>query len=545
MKKLISSYTFNAIAGTITFPTYTTLDLKRFLIITNVRANTIIYNFADTTKGGTVTGNVLTLVYNTTAMNNTDDLQVFYEFDTPIATTLPQGTETSMLTRSVPAVVDRISFAKALSGSVDSDWGTLKQTGSGMAVNQTGGNLVITSGTTANAETIIRSNNSYAGGLRLRAKTILSQRIANNNFFVELVDVIQDAASVTINSATSVTVTFTTNPFTSVNVGQYMYLGGYSGTGTFVPGRYAIASVSGSTVTYTVAGFAVGSGTCSVFGWNYYHLVYDGTTATNAKFDTQRRGYNTGDTTVTINTTASPGHLAMMTANDMSAVLYDQLVASSTAVRSTARASRDENVPDDASALYLQIRVANGSTAPASTTTWTVGYVAVSNYSGQDVVVQDTRMTTNAPTPVDILRSVATTTTVSSITAGTNAIGDVGVQYRANATGAATAVSILSPATNAAASVKASAGRLIGWYLQNSATAVRSVKIYNATSVTLGTTAAAFEIDIPAGGFAEVNLLGGIAMSTGIMWACTAGKGLTDNTGGVTANDVSGVVFYV
>jgi len=339
------------------------------------------------------------------------------------ATVLPQGSETGLRVRSIPQKVDRISFVKAISNNVDTTWGGLVGAiGSGQGVNQTGGNLVITTGTTVNVETIIRSTKSYSGAVRIRAKTILSQRIANNTFYIELVDVIQDAASITISSATAVTVTFTTNPFDATSVGQSMYLGKYSGTGTFIPGRYTIASVSGSTVTYTVAGFAVGSGTVSVFGWNYYHLLYDSTTATNAKFDTQRRGYNTGDTAATINTTASPGHLAIITANDMSAVLADQVVASATTVRTTIRASRDENVPDDAPALYLQIRTANGSTAPASTTTWTVGYVAVSNFSGQDVVVQDTRQSPNVPLTVDVMRSVtiATTGTISSGTITAN-----------------------------------------------------------------------------------------------------------------------------
>lgn len=124
-------------------------------------------------------------------------------------------------------------------------------------------------------------------------------------------------------------------------------------------------------------------------------------------------------------------------------------------------------------------------------------------------------------------------------------MGDVGVQYRANATGAATFASILSPATPAGASIKGSAGRLIGWSLVNTSAGLRSVKIFNATAVTMGTTGAAFEIDIPAGGRAELQLPGGIAMSTGIMWAVTGAKGLTDNTTtGLAANDVSGVMLY-
>jgi hypothetical protein len=333
-------------------------------------------------------------------------------------TTVPTGTTSALPVATRPAYVDRISFAKALTGSVDSAWGAVKVTGTGMAVNQTSGNLVITTGTTANSETIIRSTNAYTGSLRLREQTTLSQRIANNNFYVELVDVIGDALSITISSATVAVVTIPSNPFDSTNVGQSMYLGAYSGTGTFVPGRYVIASVSGNNVTFTVAGFAAGSGTCSAFGWNYYHVLYTSTTATNANFDTQRRGYNSGDTVATINTTAAPGHVGIVTASDMQAVFSDQLIASSTAARNTIRASRDTNVPDDYP-LYVQIRAANGSAAPATTTTWTIGFLTVSNFSAQDVAIQDVRQTTsNAPLPVDIQRAITltTSTTVNATT---------------------------------------------------------------------------------------------------------------------------------
>jgi hypothetical protein len=93
--------------------------------------------------------------------------------------------------------------------------------------------------------------------------------------------------------------------------------------------------------------------------------------------------------------------------------------------------------------------------------------------------------------------------------------------------------------------VKASAGRVIGWQLQNSATGVRSVKLFNATAPTLGTTSAVFEIDIPAGGRSEVQLPGGIGFSTACTYSVTSAKGLTDNTAtGLALGDVSGAFFY-
>lgn len=133
-----------------------------------------------------------------------------------------------------------------------------------------------------------------------------------------------------------------------------------------------------------------------------------------------------------------------------------------------------------------------------------------------------------------------------SLAAGTLLAADVGFQYRANNTGAATAVSILSPATPAGALMKSGAGRLIGCFLTNTAAALRSVKFYNATAVTMGTTAAAFEIDLPQNAYGTFNLPGGIGFATGIMTATTSAKGLTDNTAtGLVANDVSGTCWFL
>jgi len=478
MKRLITTYTFNAVGQTITFPGYTTMELKRFLIITNVVSNVIIYNFADPVRGGFVAGNVLTLDYSTVAMNNADELQIFYEEDAG-SSTLAVSTDYGEKIRAVPAKTDRISFAKVIANGVDSEWGVLRATGTGMAVNQTAGNLVITTGTTINSETIIRSNSSYIGGVRLRSKIILSQRIVNQSFFIELVDVVQDAASITINSAVSVTVTFTTNPFTSQNVGNFMYLGNYSGTGTFVPGRYAIASVSGSTVTYTVAGFAAGSGTCSVFGWNYYHVLYDGTVATSSKFDTQRKGWALGDSAFTINTTASPGHAIALTGSDAQAAITDAAASGYYAFTSSApaRAFRTEHVPDDAN-LFVQIRVVNGTVAPASTTTWTVGFVAVGNFAALDTVIQDMRaIPTTSPLPMAVTNTPAVTVTSGTITATATSTPATGTTYN-----------LVTTASTNAAFIKASAGSMYEITISNPTATPAYVKLFNKTTApTVGT----------------------------------------------------------
>ena len=86
MKQLLAtdtpgSYAFDKTAKTVTFSGLRhDLTLSNILLITNVTANTIIYNFADSTKGAvSFNNNVLTLDFDTSSMANTDVLQIFLD----------------------------------------------------------------------------------------------------------------------------------------------------------------------------------------------------------------------------------------------------------------------------------------------------------------------------------------------------------------------------------------------------------------------------------------------------------------------------------
>lgn len=100
MKLQLTNYTFNKSSKTVTFTDYTTIRLDSILLITNVTDNIIVYNFADPLLGGTVSNNVLTLTYDTSAMDDTDKLQIFYDdgdiqpANSELQTTLNSLTET-------------------------------------------------------------------------------------------------------------------------------------------------------------------------------------------------------------------------------------------------------------------------------------------------------------------------------------------------------------------------------------------------------------------------------------------------------------------
>ena len=80
---IVGGYTFNPAAKTITFTGLQyTITLANILLITNTTANTIIYNFADSTNGAiSFANNVLTLDYNTASMNATDALQIYIDVE--------------------------------------------------------------------------------------------------------------------------------------------------------------------------------------------------------------------------------------------------------------------------------------------------------------------------------------------------------------------------------------------------------------------------------------------------------------------------------
>jgi hypothetical protein len=84
MKRLIGSdfgiYDFDPTARTVTFFDTPAFSINQVLLITNVTAGKIIYNFADSSLSGTLSKNVITLVYDTSLMKTTDNLQIYIDF---------------------------------------------------------------------------------------------------------------------------------------------------------------------------------------------------------------------------------------------------------------------------------------------------------------------------------------------------------------------------------------------------------------------------------------------------------------------------------
>jgi hypothetical protein len=556
MVQNITNYTFNATGKQVTL-TGVTANVEKVRLIKNLTTNTYIYKFTDALTISAA-GSVITFTGSNLGMLNTDDLLIQYDLDTSLDTQLvglnnllidmPSDVTPSLPIRQSPQKYNDCSFAQVGSGILTPDF-TQIAAGSGMTVSQSAGNLVIATGTTVNAEFVARGVYLANGAQTLKQITTLSQRIANNNFFIELVDIIGDALAYNIVNTTTVDVTKTAHGFTAQNVGQRIDLCALSSVG--VPMEGVIASIpDANTIRFTVAGYpASGSGTLSLTGYNKIELLYTGTTATNLSFNTRRRGWQNTANTATINTTAS-GHLVSVNTEYGISSLSDKTLVAGIAL--TDRTSWDTNIPTPDVNMYVQIRAKNGTTAPASTTTWTIGMVRLEDYSATQVAISSTRQQSlNNSLPVRVLSAPTTTVTgtvtanigTGALAAGTNAIGDVGIQYRASVTGAASRSHLISAGTTNATIVKASAGRLLGWNISNTNAAFRYVKLHNQTTSPTAGSGVVQTIAVPPNSNINYSLEGGVAFTTGIGMTTVTGAADADNTA-VGANDLTIDLFF-
>ena len=99
---------------------------------------------------------------------------------------------------------------------------------------------------------------------------------------------------------------------------------------------------------------------------------------------------------------------------------------------------------------------------------------------------------------------------------------------------------LVTPLTVAATVVKVAAGRLYAMSVGNAQASIVYLKLYNATTVTLGTTSPIQNIMIPASSTVTLPINNyGLFFSTGICFAVTGGQALLDSTALTTASVVN------
>ena len=177
----------------------------------------------------------------------------------------------------------------------------------------------------------------------------------------------------------------------------------------------------------------------------------------------------------------------------------------------------------------------NGTSSPATTTTWTVGVVDISSVTALPVVLQNVApMSANSALPVEQVSSVpvvvSSITTAPALVASSAVIGDVGIIYRSNASAGASRSHLISGASTNATNVKAGVGRLVGWSIHNTNAAIRCVKLHNTAGTPTAGSGVVQTISVPANGVRELTVEGGIPFSTGIAFTTvteTADAGTT------------------
>lgn len=132
--------------------------------------------------------------------------------------------------------------------------------------------------------------------------------------------------------------------------------------------------------------------------------------------------------------------------------------------------------------------------------------------------------------------------TMVALPAGANAVGDVGLQVRANATGAALIHHIVSAAATNVAPIKATAGRVMGYCLSNNTAAWRYVKLHN-TAAAIAGVGVVMTIGIPPNGKAENAQPTGIGFSTAISRSIVTGAADADITP-TLVTDVVGDIYF-
>lgn len=431
---------------------------------------------------------------------------------------MPADADDYVPVRSLPQKKSRFGFSKSLASTVDSAFGSAILSGSGQTVSQVSGALNITTGTTAYAETILRGDASILDCFTYRWSTVLSQRIANQSFIFELVDIIGNNLAYTINSTTSVTVTIPNNPFTADNVGQKMsWVPTAASAGTSYVMEATIASVSGNTVTLSFmssVGAGTGTGVCYLFGWNYHRITYDGTSTTSNKYQTQRNGWPGTANTVTMTSSASPGHIAIYNVEDNIATLSDQTRATATSMLNSYRAQNFQDMPDGNLPLVFQIRVRNDGT-PASTSTLSVAFVDFELYTPQQVSLTSTR----PQSPVSTLNAQILNTVTAQLQL--NSASSTGTGY-----------ALTTAASTNLVSIKASRALLAELTVFNSSASTIYLKLYNkASAPTLASDVPLLVIPIAAGAFfAQSFGTVGKLFGTGLAMAITGAVGNTDTT---------------
>ncbi len=393
-------------------------------------------------------------------------------------------TRTPVNGNGVPYITTaRAKFRDAFLTFDTTDNWTLVQTGSGQTITvagATGGSryLNIASGTTINSETIIVSRQTFKAPSSVLVGLSMSQRIANCDAFVEIVEV----------DDTGAVLTDTTQP-----------------SAVFNNARNAAA------------------------------FQFTGTTATSQRIQVRQDGLSEESAAITLTTTAATGtnpnfipagqfEITLRTRDIQFSSMTINAVAAKVAPTGSLRNTR---VPNPDGLYALRIRVKNGGTAPASNTDVRIHSVTVLDDTRLSVdfgSIAGVALPQNAP-PVQVVNTVGISGAVTMTSTTVNPVVP------------ATPYFVNSAATTNGALILTGTSNLSSFYATNEGASVAYVKLYNkATAPTVGTDVPEMIIPVPAAasgipGVANPSIgFHGLRFALGLGIAITRNAVYTDTT---------------
>ena len=336
--------------------------------------------------------------------------------------------------------------------ALPTDW-TIAQLGTNQSVNVANSIMSIVAGTDASQKTIVRCTQPIRPRFYVRFIVSLSQRIANQNTYLE------------------------------------------------------ITNAAGDT---------------------YARYDLNGTSATSGQGVTANKGTANSPVSATIPTTASYASLTIYA--DTTDVVFSSSASNGNAAQSGIIAF-DRLVFDPNEDYYVQVRVTNGATPPASSTTVNVDAVVIQDMTSVrvDVVRGDGVAAVNNAIPVNV-QSAPTTTVQPTIS---------------TSFGFGTLHHAISAATTNATSVKTSVGVIGSIELTNNTASWRYFKLYNkASAPTVGTDTPVKTVGVPPNTTLSLNFgHAGLRLTTGIAYALTTGIAVAD-TAAVGLNEMAVNISY-
>lgn len=315
--------------------------------------------------------------------------------------------------------------------------------GTGMSVTQSAGSLNVTTGTTASSTTfmVLMDYEAEPGDFGYPVKKFktpmvtkahirsISQRIANQNFSIEIMDEICLDANVTFTSTSTATVVMTSpaRSYNTTDVGKKLQLVMTTGsqvtpyqsvTITAATSAYdSVTETKTTTLSITGVNFPASSAAlhCFIYGENRVALVWNGTSATNAYAYVRKDGWDkVSGTTITTLTSASEAVYYLN--QSLEEFSISDILPTSTSYPARRFVNRYSPRGGLGDGYVVAIVVYNSATAPASTTTFKLDEIEVNNYVGLPVQLANVSAQSGVNAMLAQLDTNSALSTISTVT---------------------------------------------------------------------------------------------------------------------------------